>query len=159
MTNQEKKQELWEKLKGNYSHLENYCKIELQGMEDENIYFHPTFVIDSATKITSQADINTNKFIYATRFSTKDFNIDIYEGLVSNIIIGYHANKEQVILALNTLFKVREHARQIENYTNEYISNILVGNSIKEITNSFINELKTTSQLVEFMQKSKSLEN
>lgn len=156
MTNQEKKHELWEKLKSNYSHLENYCKIELQGMEDENIYFHPTFVIDSETKITSQADIGTNNFIYATRFVTKDFAIDIYESLVSNVIIGYHTNKEQVLVALNTLYKVREHARQIEGYTIEYVSNILVGNSIKEITNTFINELKTTSSIVEFMQKSKT---
>ena len=154
MTNQEKKHELWENLKSNYSHLENYCKVELQGMEDDNIYFHPTFIIDSETKIISQADIGNNNFIYATRFVTKDFAIDIYESLVSNVVIGYHANKEQVLLALNTLFKVREHTRQIENYTKEYISNIIVGSSIKEITNTFINELKTTSQLVEYMQKS-----
>jgi len=155
MKNSEKKQELWEKLKSNYSHLENYCTIELRGILDEEIYFHPTFIIDEETKITTQSDINNNN-IYAANFSstsgTKTFSIEIYADLILNIIIGYHTNKETVMLALDTLYKVREHSRNIETYINDYVNNILIGASVKEITNSFINELKTTSSVVEFIQ-------
>jgi hypothetical protein len=156
MTNLEKKHELWNTLKTRYSHLENYCTIELPGIDEDNIYFHPIFIIDSETRITSQADIGNNNTIYATNFISSNFQIEVNESLISNIIIGYHTNKEAVILALDTLYKVREHMRKVERYTNEYITNILVGNSIKEITNAFINEIKTTSSVIEFMQKNKN---
>lgn len=34
------KTELWENIKSKYSHLENYCKIEVVGSEDESNYYH-----------------------------------------------------------------------------------------------------------------------
>ena len=157
MENKQRKEELWERLKSNYSHLENYCTINLRGIEDDTMYFHPTFIIDSEAKITTQCDVGTNNNLYAFRFELasekRSFVTELYESAVQNVIIGYHTNKEAVILALDTLYKVREHTRNIENYTHEYINGVLLGSSIKEITNAFINELNTTSKVVEFMQK------
>ena len=40
------KLELWDTIKSKYSHLENYCTIELVGIEDESPYFHPRFILD-----------------------------------------------------------------------------------------------------------------
>ena len=161
MTNQEKKKELWEKLSQKYKHLDNYCKIELVGIDDDNIYFHPKFILDDGVFITSQADIGTNKIIYALRFNvqteSENYSIDIYDELLSPIIVGYHTNKETLMLALDTLSNVREHINQLNIYTTDYIQNIIVGNSIKDITQQFIQELKATDKLISFMQKQKTL--
>lgn len=161
MTNQEKKQELWEKLSQKFNHLDNYCKIELRGIDDDNVYFHPKFIIDDGIFITSQADIGTNKCIYALSFNIqtelKNFSIDITDELLEPIIIGYYTNKDVVMIALETLSKVRNHINQLNYYTTDYIQNILVGNSIKDITQQFIQELKATDTLISFMQKQKTL--
>jgi len=160
LTNPEKKCRVWEKFEPNYSHLKDFCKIELQGIDDNSMYFHLKFVLDENTYITAQSDCGPNNIIYAFRFITiidgLPTSVEIYEDLVSPIIIGYSTNKEVVELALTTLEKIRSHTRQLEMYTNDYISNLLIGNSVKDLTKAFINELIITEKLIEFMQKPKS---
>ncbi len=159
LTNSQKKHNIWEKIKDKYSHLTNFCKIELIGIDDESIYFHPKFILDENTYITSQSDCESNNYVYAFMFITTTngitTNIEIDEDLVSPIVVGYNSNKEIVKLTLQTLSKIKDHIRKIEIYANDYVSNILIGNSIKDLTRAFINELGNTEKLIEFMQKIK----
>ena len=154
MTNQEQKQELWQSLLAKFSHLENYCKIDVKGLDDDNIYFHPTFIISEDVSITSQCDVG-NRNIYALRVNITGheyFAIELYEDLLDNVIIGYHTNRDVVLLALKTLSKVKKHIHNLDSYTTEYVNNILVGSSINDITKSFVNELNATNQIISFMQ-------
>jgi hypothetical protein len=148
------KKELWQNIYKKVSHLENYCKIELTGIEEETIYFHPTFIVDETFKITSQCDIG-NQHLYALNAQfTGDrfFSVNIDETLLDAVIVGYHTNRETVMFALDTLIKVKGHIDNLNFYTSEYINNILLGNSVNEVTNLFINELQSTNKIVSFMQ-------
>ena len=162
-TNREKKINAWEKLVTKYKYLEPYCKMEVNGLDDDSLYYHPKFCIDENVYITSQADVGThaNRDFYAITFNlisteqAQHVTVDMYENLLDSIIMGYHTNKDIVIVALTALGKVREHVRNLENYTIDYVSNILIGNSIKEITQNFKNELSATEKIISFLQKSK----
>ena len=149
------KLELWDTIKSKYSHLENYCTIELVGIEDESPYFHPRFILDENTYIIGQCDIG-NKYVYALRFNhTSEINpiyIEIQDSLLDNLVTGWTCNKEIVKVALETLSKLNNHINNLNCYVNDYITNILLGNSIKEVSDVFIGEIKTTSKLVDYMQ-------
>lgn len=151
--NQQKKQELFIELTSKYRHLEKYCKIKATGIDNEDIYFHIQFLINDKVFIHSQSDIKNSNGIYALRFIADGFSVDIDESLLTSIIIGYHTNENIVMLALNTLGNLRSHTEQLRNYTSEYVRNILIGNSVKETTSLFINELDATNKAIEFLQK------
>jgi len=153
MKNKELKNKIWEDISKKYSHLENYCTINSRGLDDNEIYFHPAFTINEDVSITSQCDTES-KHIYAIRFNciSKKINIEIGEDLLDAIIIGYHTNKDSVELAIDTMAKVRNHINTLSNYTQDYITNILIGNSINEVTDAFINELKANQKLISFMK-------
>lgn len=156
MKNQEKKHKKWNELLAKYKHLEKYCIIEAKGLDDDNIYFHPTFTISKDVYVTSQADCGQNNGIYAFKFIINNesyYCVEIPEGLLSEIIIGYTTNKDMVMLALTTLANIRNHINNINMYTTEYVHHLLIGNSIKNVTQQFINELDATSKAVEFLQK------
>ena len=156
MTKQEIKNNLWNELSKKYTHLTEFCSIKLNGIDEDTDYFHPVFVISEDVFITTQCDIK-NKYIYAHRFiwNTKGINMDISDNLLDSLIIGYHTNKDSVELAMDTMAKVKNHINTLQNYTIDYITNILIGNSVNEITDSFINELKANQKLISFMQKNK----
>jgi hypothetical protein len=148
------KQEIWQNIYKKVSHLENYCKIEVNGIDEETPYFHPTFIVDETFRITSQCDLGNNH-VYALNavFSGENyFSVSIDESLLDSVIIGYHTNKETVMFALDTLVKVRNHINNLNYYTSDYINSILLGNSINEVTNSFVNELHSTNKIISFMQ-------
>jgi hypothetical protein len=159
MTNQEKKEEHFQKIISKYKYLERYCKIEVTGLDDESIYFHVTFKIADDVDITSQSDVSSNHstLMYALRVNIinniGNHFIDLSEDLLGSIVIGYHTNKDVVMLALATLGNIRHHINQLNMYTSEYVNNILIGNSIKETTHSLINELNTVNKTIEFLQK------
>ena len=158
MTNQEKKHKKFEEIISKYTHLESYCTIEVKGLDDDAVYFHTTFKIADNVYITSQSDIGSNSSmnIYALRFiiiDTIHHSIDISEDLLTPIIIGYHTNKDIVMLALKTLSNIKNHINQLNMYTSEYVNNILIGNSIKDVTQHFINELNATNRAIEYLQK------
>jgi len=154
MTNIELKHKLWNELSKKYTHLNDFCSITLRGIDEDNQYFHPTFTINEDVFISGQCDIK-NSHVYALRFVwlTKGINIDIADNLLDPLIIGCHTNKEAVELAMDTMAKVRNHINTLNGYTNDYITNILIGNSIDEVTDVFINELKANQKLISFMQK------
>jgi hypothetical protein len=155
MTNQEKKHKKWNELLPKYKHLENYCIIEAKGLDDDSPYFHPTFTISNDVYVTSQSDVGHN-FIYATKFIINNgnyYSVDIPEELLPYIIIGYTTNKDVVMLALTTLGNIRNHTNQIDMYAYEYINHLLIGNSIKDVTQKIINELDVTNKAIEFLQK------
>lgn len=155
MTNSEKKTAQWNDQLKSFTHLENYCKIEVRGLEDGSIYYHPTFILDENALIHSQSDIGNNKSIYAMRFQVSVpnyFSVEICESLLDNVIVGYSTNKESVMLALDTLVKVRDHVRKLDSYANEYVNTILLGDSLEELGKSFIEEIKTTNKLISFMK-------
>ena len=149
------KLELWDTIKSKYSHLENYCTIELGGIEDESPYFHPRFILDENTYISGQCDIG-NESVYALRFNhTSEINpiyIEIQDYLLDSIITGWICNKEIIKVALETMSKLNTHINNLKWYVNDYIANMLIGNSITEVSNAFIGEIKTTSKLVDYMQ-------
>lgn len=154
MTNAEKKAELWKKLLSKYQHLEAYCDIDVRGIDEDSIYFHPVFKLDDNTIITAQGDINSNVGdIYAFRLSQEKFSAEIHAEILDAVVIGWYTNKELVYTALDTLDKVRNHVRTLEMYTTDYITNILTGESLDDLTNSFIQEIKATSRIVTHMQK------
>lgn len=157
MTNQEKKQQHWEKIVSKYKHLENYCTIELIGMDNEDIYFHPKFKIDGDDiYIFGQCDIKHNIGVYGLKFVTNSpvyHSIDIHEGLIDAIITGYYTNKDTLMLAMTTLGHLTTHINTLHSYTNEYITHILIGNSIKETTQQIINELNVANNSIEFLQR------
>ena len=152
------KLELWDTIKSKYSHLENYCTIELGGIEDESPYFHPRFILDENTYISGQCD-TSNKSLYALRFNyTSEINpiyIEIQDSLLDSLVTGWTCNKEIVKVALETLSKLNNHINNLHCYVNDYITNMLIGNSIKEVSDAFIGEIKTTSKLVDYMQSQK----
>lgn len=155
------KQELWDKIKHNYSHLENYCKIELVDIDKDTQYFHPKFILDENTYITSQADLGSRE-LYAFRFvhniindnyeDNNVINVNIYNDLLTNIIVGWFTNKQIVLTAFEVLNKVKNHINQLEQYSTQYINNILIGTSIDTINDLFINELKAVKLLINYMQ-------
>lgn len=156
MTNQEKKHKKWNELLSKYKHLETYCIIEARGLDDDNIYFHPTFTISNDVYITAQSDCGHNNGIYAFRFIINNgsyYCVEISEELLSSIIIGYTTNKDMVMLALTTLGNIRNHINQISMYASDYINNLLIGTYIKDVTQQFINELDATNKAIEFLQK------
>jgi len=156
MTNQEKKHKKWNELFPKYKHLESYCIIEAKGIDDDNIYFHPTFTISNDVYIKSQSDCGHNNGVYAFKFIINNVSyycVDIPEEILSEIIIGYTTNKDLVMLALTTLSNIRTHINNINSYTSEYVHHILIGNTIKDVTQHFINELDATNKAVEFLQK------
>ena len=162
MTNQEKKQQHWEKIISKYKHLENYCTIEPIGIDDDNIYYHPIFRINGDDiYISGQCDIgHSNNGIYALRFVTNSpsyYSIDIHEGLIDAIITGYCTNKDTLMLAMTTLGNLTTHINALHGYANEYINHILIGNSIKETTQNIINELNVSNKSIEFLQKQTKL--
>ena len=152
------KLELWDTIKSKYSHLENYCTIELGGIEDGSQYFHPKFILDENTYIIGQCDIS-NKYVYALRFNhTPEINpiyIDIQDSLLDSLVTGWTCNKEIIKAALETMSKLNNHIKNLNCYVNDYITNMLIGNSIKEVSDAFIGEIKTTSKLVDYMQSQK----
>lgn len=161
LTNSEKKLQKWSNLYERYKHLEQYCDIVLDGIDDESIYFHPRFVLDENTYITSQSDVGdklTGGELYAMRlFSTVNGNnigIEIYDDIFDNIVIGYHTNRDVVILAATTLSRVKNHINQLNMYVNDYVTNILIGSSLNNITQNFISELQAVNNVVSFMRKS-----
>lgn len=154
MTNTEKKQELFNKIKDSYKHLENYCNITVQGLDEDNIYFHVRFELGDGVFISSQSDTGGYPLIYALRVYIDGQSIEIPDDLLDNVIIGYDKNKDAVLLALKTLKKINSHVNKLHSYSSEYIMNIITGASVQELTNVFINELRATSQVVDFMQSS-----
>jgi len=158
MTNQEKKSEQWEKQLESFTHLQNYCTMSARGLDDDSEYYHPTFTLDENVNISAQSDIGPNKCIYALSFNIQTpeyFKVDIYEALLDAVIVGYHTNKDAVMMALTTLVKIRNHIRNLENFSNDYVNNLLIGESLEELGKSFIEEIKTTNKLVSFMKQSK----
>ena len=157
MTNKEKKQTHSEKIIQKFKHLESHCTIILNGIDDDSIYYHPTFVIEEGVYIRSQADIdsNYNSSFYCPKFTSEKDNIygvEIYEDHLENVIVAYKLKKDAVLLAFDTLKKVNAHVEKMRQYTNEYINNLLIGNSITALSNDFINEIKTTTKVIELMQ-------
>ena len=149
MTNAEKKAKLWETMLPKYQHLEPYCDIDVRGIDEDSIYFHPVFKLDDKTIITAQGDINnTTRHLYAFTLSQENFSADIYEEILDAVVIGWHTNKDLVYTALDKLAKVRNHVRTLEMYTTDYVMNILIGESLDDLTNSFIQEIKTTSRVL-----------
>lgn len=152
------KLELWDTIKFKYSHLENYCTIELGGIEDESSYFHPRFILDENTWIRGQCD-TSNKHLYALSFNCIEDSIPLYieipDSLLDNIVTGWAYNKEIVKTSLATMSKLRTHINNLESYITDYAINMIVGNSIKEVSDAFIGEIKTTSKLVDYMQSQK----
>jgi hypothetical protein len=156
MTNQEKKQQNWEETISKYRHLENYCKIEARGLDDDNIYFHPIFKINGDdVYISAQCDVKHNNGIYGLKFIIMTpiyYSIEIHEGLINSIVMGYHTNKDTLMLAMTTLGNLTKHINTLHGYANEYVNHILIGNSIKETTQSIINELNVANKSIEFLQ-------
>ena len=158
MENTEKKQAKWESLFPKYKHLDQYCTIDVKGLDNDSIYFHPTFRLDENTHISSQADCgnNTRKGLYAFKFEQTGeihFSIDIDEGLLDVIVIGFSARNDIVLEAMLTLARVKKHVDNINIYVSDYIRNVLIGNSIKDITRQITNELASTERVVEHMKK------
>jgi hypothetical protein len=158
MTNQEKKQQIFADVQKKYSHLSSYCTIEARGLDDDSLYFHPTFIISEDVSVTSQGD-TINNYIYAMRINYKINGVtevvDVPDNLLDQIIVGWHTNQDKVLLAISTLQKVRNHINNLNDYASDYVVQLLMGNSLNELTNSFINEFKTTQKLIEFIDLQK----
>jgi hypothetical protein len=144
MNNTEKKQEVWGKVYPKVQHLENYCKIKLNGIDDDdNIYFHPTFIFGNGDYIHTQMDI-THNYLYGIVFHFNDgLRTDIQEDLLDYVVVGHETNYEKVKYAMETLIRIKSHINNINNYVNDYIINLLIGSGVEEVSNLMINDLKS----------------
>ena len=158
MKNQEIKQQMFAEVQKKYSHLSNYCTIECIGLDDDEVYYHPRFVLSEDVFISSQGDVGNN-YIYAMRFNYKVDgmveSVEIGDFLLDSIVVGWHTNKDKVLLGISSLCKLRNHINNLNNYANDYIIQMLVGNSLGELTTAFINEFKTTKSLIDFIDSKK----
>lgn len=158
ITNQQQKQKLWEEIKKKHSHLESYCTIKVKGLEDDNVYFHPIFVLDETTEIKGQCDTK-NKHIYALNVYINNEHVcDIYDSFLEPCVIGWTQNKEIVLFALDSLFKLKNHVNRINSLSNEFISNILVSNAVEEEANMLINEVRAAQLFIKHTLKQKKNE-
>jgi hypothetical protein len=158
MRNSEKKEVKSNEILKRFKHLDEYCEISFNGLDDEGIYLLTKIKFDDGVSINMQSDVgqNSSTLFYATKFtSTSDniFDLSIDEDLIDNIIISFKTNKEIVLTAFDTIKKVNTHIQKIQSYTNEYITNLLIGKSVLDLSNSFINEIKTVTAVVDLMQK------
>lgn len=154
-TNTEKKQEKYNEQIKRYIHLKSYLTLEPKGLEDDSIYYHINFHLDENTFISSQCDVGNNYvniMPYALKLNRKvndlTEQIDIYESWFDKIVISWLTNRECVLNALTILQRVKEHIRDIESFTTDYVNNLIIGESINDITNKMILELKTVNSLV-----------
>ena len=154
MNNAEKKQKLWEEISQNYAHLEPYCKITVIGIEDNSSYFHPKFTIEENTYITSQCDLSS-KYIYALKIHIDNETIEIYDELLDPIIIGYAENKDIITTALGTLKRIRKHINNLNEFATTYIHNVLINQSIGDISKSIVSELKASEMQINFIKNKK----
>ena len=148
MTNQEKKRQILQDFLEKYKHLDGYCTITCRGLEGESPYFHPIMELDEQTKITSQGDVG-NEFIYAFRFVSDKVSLDISDDILEQVIIGYENNKDIVLECLKTIYRIRQHIGNLNEYVTTYVVNKLTGASSKDITKDIINELKLCDALVD----------
>lgn len=146
-TNKELKIEIWNNIHSKIKHLDEYYNTELMGIEDDSVYFHPTFVLDENSFITSQCDIN-NKHLYALRYQCGDMSVDIYDDIFEAIVIGYSVNKDRVMSILNIMIRIKDHSNKINGYIQDFIHNQLIGNSIEETTKNLISELKIQNEIL-----------
>ncbi len=159
-TIQEKKQKQAEKVKNKLKHLEEHCVLTFEGLEQDNVYFHPVITIEKGVTIRMQCDVGSNynydNVFYCPTFSSVNdniFSVKLDENLVDNVVLVWKNNKESVIIAFDTLNKIGKHVDKLRNYTNDYITNLLIGNSVNDLSKDFINEIKTTTSVINFMQK------
>jgi hypothetical protein len=156
MTNQELKKELWDKWLFENKHLENYCTIECEGLDDNTLYFHPNFILNEQFKIRCQSDTG-NKVIYACKFQVTndglyEENEIPYEWLES-VIIGFSQNQEKVVFAIKTFYKIQSHIGTLRDLNFRYVNDIILGNGLKEVTNAITNELRITTEVLETLKK------
>jgi hypothetical protein len=154
MNNSEKKQKLWAEISKNYAHLETYCEITAIGIENDSLYFHPKFTLEENVYITSQCDLR-NKHIYALNIHIDNETIEMYDGLLDPIIIGYFENKDIITTALSTLKRIRKHIQNLNEFAITYIHNVLVNESITDISKSIVNELKASEMQINFIKNRK----
>ena len=156
MINQELKKELWDKWLRENNHLENYCTIECEGLDNNNVYFNPTFILNQHLKIMCQSDTG-NKIIYACKFQvTNDGLYEEYEipyEWLESVIIGFSQNQERVIFALKTFRKMQVHIGTLRDLNFQYVNEIILGNGLKEVTNAITNQLRITTDVLETLKK------
>ena len=160
-TKQEKKAEhsvaIMEKLK----HLENHAAITFEGLDDDSIYYHPLLTIEEGVFIRMQCDVGSNSQVgfYAATFTSqldRMNHIPLYEDYIENVVVSWKNNKHIVLMAFDVLKKVNNHVEKMRGYTQDYINNLLIGNSISDLSTDFINEIKTTTKVIELMQTTKN---
>jgi len=156
MINQELKKELWGKWLSENNHLENYCTIECEGLDNNTLYFHPTFILNEQFKIRCQSDIG-NKIIYACKFKlTNDGLFEEYEipyEWIESVIIGFSNNQEKVVFAIKTFRKIQSHIGTLRDLNFQYVNDIILGNGLKEVTNAITNELRITTEVLQTLKK------
>jgi hypothetical protein len=94
---------------------------------------------------------------YAMRLNQKVNDLtevmEVYENWFEKICISWLTNKESVLNALTILQRVKSHIREIECFVTDYVNNLIIGESISDITNKMILELKTVNSLVSEIKK------
>jgi len=158
MTNQEKKQQLCVKQLESFAHLDGYFTTDVKGLDEGNVYFHIHFILDDSAFISSQSDIeNVNKNPYAFKLNITENgilkSINIVDEWFENIVVGWGKNNGKVLQSLKALDSVQSHMRKIEQYTVDYVNNLILGESIDELTNICINELRVVSKTVNNLNK------
>jgi hypothetical protein len=156
MEQYKKKQQVWDLIYPQIKHLESYFTLDLRGIKDDSEYFHPQFILDDNFRIETQCDVEST-YMYAYKCHIKNGErlmcIEIDESIFDAIVIGYSVNKDLVLYALQVMSKIQDHTYQLRDYCNDYIRNLLIGNSVDEVSNAFINEIKTTSAVIKAIQK------
>ena len=129
--------------------------IVLESIDKDDIYFHPHFMFSDGNYVKGQCDINNNG-IYAFRFVMPGLDVvEIIVELVPYLINAYNENSERVILITQTMRNIRQHISKIDELANDYFVQALQFNSLKEVEQNLIVEIKTTTALAQRLHNKK----
>lgn len=159
LTNQELKQKHWKSIKKEFiAKIPKQFKIEIQGIEDDNKYYHPIITLSDEFYIHSQCDLNT-KYIYGFCLkSNRSITIDsliyspviyLYDDKMDYFLNNYTKILEKLIAAENEIFKIYSLIGLLKESANK-ISNTVIDEIIDKI--ELKKSIRSLEEVVEYLE-------
>jgi len=162
-TNVELKRDLWKKIKIDFlKDVPKQYKIEVEGIEEDDKYFHPVINLDENTRIKGQCDTG-NSHVYGLRIELKNtltlspciysIHIDFNDNNEFKYIVS---NFEQVKAKLNESFEFLKNIYVMKDELNKVQNNVIY-NSISKLVNQdkIKQSLKSLYKVTEFIENQK----
>lgn len=159
LTNQELKQKHWKSIKKEFiAKIPKHFKIEVNGIEDDNVYYHPIITLSDDFYIHCQCDIN-KKYVYgfclkSKRSITVDYLsyspvISLYDGKMEYVLNNFTKILEKLIAAENEIFKIYSLIGLLKESANK-ISNTVIDEIIDKI--ELKKSIRSLEEVVEYLE-------